>query len=227
MRIADNIENEFNAFSSNYTNDMINSVPHYLDLIDAFVKDLPKSFDPDRILDLGCGNGNVSAKVMNMYPKSHLVLLDASQDMLDLCERQFRNFTIELVKSYFQDYSFQMESYDMINAGFSIHHCSAEEKKDLFKKIYGSLQKGGVFGYSDLMVDKKRPYHKILLKEWHAFVRNNYEDDSHWEWLMEHYDEFDHPNDHEEQIGWLNRSGFKDIQYIFREDCWVHIRCIK
>ena len=227
MKIADNIENEFNAFSSNYTDDMVNSVPHYLDLINAFTKDLPRSYKPKRILDLGCGNGNVSSTVMARFPDAQYVLLDASQDMLDLCRKQFESYDIELVKSYFQDYTFMKESFDMINAGFSIHHCSAEKKKDLFKKIYGSLRKGGVFGYSDLMVDKKQPYHKVLLKEWYAFVRNNYEDDSHWEWLMEHYDEFDQPDGHEQQVVWLKNAGFKTIKPIFKENCWVHFRCIK
>lgn len=227
MRIADNIENEFNAFSINYTNDMIKSVPHYLDLIAAFSKELPKSFNPNRILDLGCGNGNVSAQVISCFPKAHYVLLDASQDMLDLCQSQFEDYDIKLVKSYFKDYSFNKESFDMINAGFSIHHCNAEEKIDLFQKIFGSLNKGGVFGYSDLMVDKEDPKHRNLLNEWHAFVNLNYKDESHWEWLMEHYDEFDKPDDHEKQILWLQQSGFKDIQYIFKKNNWVHIRCIK
>lgn len=227
MRIADNLENEFNAFSTDYTNDMIKSVPYYLDLIDAFTKDLPKSFNPKRILDMGCGNGNVSAKILSCFPKAKYVLLDASQDMLHLCQKQFRKNDIELVKSYFKDYSFKKDSFDMINAGLSIHHCNAEEKMVLFQKIYDSLSIGGVFGYSDLMIDKKDPKHKILLKEWYEFVSQNYEDDSHWEWIMEHYDEFDKPNNHKDQIIWLERSGFRDIQYIFKKDYWVHIRCVK
>ena len=227
MKIGDNIENEFNAFSSNYTNDMIKCVPHYLELISSFSKDLPENFNPSLILDLGCGNGNVTSSLLELYPRSTYVLLDASQQMLDLCKHQFKSFDVEYIKTYFQDYKFEDDHFDMINAGFSIHHCDPDEKKTLFKSIYSSLKKGGVFGYSDLMINKDNPYHLTLLKEWKAFVNKNYSDGEMWNWLMEHYDEFDQPNDHQIQIKWLEQTGFKNNHYITKEDHWVHIRSIK
>ena len=64
MKIQDNIAEEFNEFSKNYTNDMIRCVPYYLDLLSDCTRYLPKKFSPENILDLGCGNGNITSKLL-------------------------------------------------------------------------------------------------------------------------------------------------------------------
>ncbi|NND52276.1 MAG: class I SAM-dependent methyltransferase [Flavobacteriaceae bacterium] len=227
MRIKENIASEFNEFSANYTNDMIACVPHYLDLISSFTKDLPHQFDPKRILDLGCGNGNATAEVLQKYPEAQYYLLDASEKMLELCQHRFIGSDMSYLTSYFQDYEFESDFFDMIIAGFSLHHCDSEEKKSLFKKIYKALKSGGIFGMSDLMIDKNEPEHRQLLQDWKQFVLKNFPDEDKWEWLMEHYDEFDKPDHYSSQIQWLKEAGFSTIHTVFQNDYWVHLRAIK
>jgi len=227
MRIGDNIVNEFNEFSVNYTDDMINCVPHYLKLLSSFTEDLPEDFTPQYILDLGCGNGNVTSRLLELFPKSNFVLLDASQEMINLCRMRFEGYTVEYITSYFNDFRFKDDHYDMITAGFSLHHCDSKEKQILFRKINKSLKKGGIFGYSDLMVNKNKPEHLKLLKEWSNFVHKSFPDGEKWEWLMEHYDKFDRPDSYNHQIKWLKQAGFKNIRLTTKESYWVHLRAIK
>ena len=227
MKIADSIANEFNEFSSNYTNDMIGCVPHYIKLMSCFTEDLPDNFTAETILDLGCGNGNVTSELVQLFPKAHYVLLDASHEMIELCKNRFEGFNVEYITSYFKDYLFKDNSFDMVTAGFSLHHCEAEEKKQHFHNIHGSLKKGGVFGYSDLMINKNTPEHVKLLKEWKSFVLKSFPDGEKWEWLMEHYDEFDRPNDLDDQTDWLKQAGFTTIQITAQDRYWVHIRAIR
>lgn len=227
MRIGDNIASEFNEFSVNYTRDMTKCVPHYINLIDAFVNDLPKGFLPKTLLDLGCGNGNVTSHLLQLFPNSKYVLVDASEEMISLCKQRFKGHHVQYVTSYFEDFKFKSNAIDMITAGFSLHHVDSENKKDLFKKIYQSLLTGGIFGYSDLMIDKNKPEHSKLLEDWKAFVYRNFPDGEKWEWLMEHYEQFDKPNDSKDQIKWLQQAGFKNIETSVMEKYWVHIRAIK
>ncbi len=74
MKIEDNIANEFDSFSKNYTNDMIGCVPHYLTLMSCFTEQLPKKFNPTNILDIGCGNGNVTSKLLSLFPDTKYTL---------------------------------------------------------------------------------------------------------------------------------------------------------
>lgn len=227
MRIGENIVSEFDEFAFNYTNDMIQCVPHYLKLLSSFVEDLPEDFTPENILDLGCGNGNVTSGLLKLFPEASYKLLDASHQMIYLCRKRFKGFTVEYITSYFKDYKFRDNIYDLITAGFSLHHCDSGEKKMLFQSIYRSLKIGGVFGYSDLMIDKNKPEHLKLLKEWRTFVFKGFPDGEKWKWLMEHYDEFDKPDAYNDQVNWLKQAGFKNIRLTTKESHWIHLRAIK
>ncbi|MCF6348294.1 MAG: class I SAM-dependent methyltransferase [Flavobacteriaceae bacterium] len=227
MKIKDNIADEFSEFSKNYTHDMIGCVPHYLKLMSCFTETLPKVFNPENILDLGCGNGNVTSKLLQIFPDANYTLLDASQEMLNLCQQQFKDYKIEYVTSYFQDHDFKTAGYDLIVAGFSLHHCDSEEKKVLFKEINRSLKKGGIFSCTDLMISKDSPKHSKLLEDWKVFVDSNFPDGKKWDWLMEHYNEFDKPDDFKDQIVWLQDAGFRNIEITTKEDYWMHLQAVK
>jgi len=84
MKISDNIASEFNEFSKDYTNDMVKCVPYYNALISSFTEILPPDFQPLTILDLGCGNGNVTAQLLPSFPKSEYTLVDASDENQEL-----------------------------------------------------------------------------------------------------------------------------------------------
>ena len=108
MKTGKNIALEFNDFSKNYTNDMIGCVPHYLQLISSFVKHFPDSFNPKSILDLGSGNGNVTAQLIPYFPNARFTLVDASAEMIDLCRNKFKDYDIIYANNYFKDFLFKL-----------------------------------------------------------------------------------------------------------------------
>ena len=227
MKLQDNIAKEFNEFSKNYIQDMIKIVPYYLQLLEHFTDAIPKPLKPQHILDLGCGNGIITTKLLPIYPEAHYTLLDASDKMLELCEAQFGNKKTDYVASYFQDYSFKNDYFDMVVAGFSLHHCPAEDKQELFKSIFKSLKPHGVFMCSDLMVDKNESIHKDLLSYWKAFVVKNPADQDIWDWLMEHYQTYDHPDKLNNQLDWLKAAGFTDFKIHVYHNHWIHLKAFK
>jgi len=227
MRISDNIASEFNEFSKDYTNDMVKCVPYYNTLISSFTEHLPPNFELLKILDLGCGNGNVTAQLLSVFPNAQYTLVDASEEMLNLCKVRFKDYHIHCVASYFQDFEFNKNAYDFIVAGFSLHHCNSEDKKELFKKIYAALKPNGIFSCSDLMIDKKSEQHSALLEQWKTFVLNNYPNQEKWEWLMEHYSEFDKPDSFPDQKKWLKQVGFSELNSFINDNYWIHFQARK
>ncbi|RKS53073.1 ubiquinone/menaquinone biosynthesis C-methylase UbiE [Gillisia mitskevichiae] len=227
MESVNNIALEFNEFSKNYTNDMIGCVPHYKELISSFIKYLPDNFSPISILDLGCGNGNITSQLISHFPNATYTMVDASSEMIELCRKQFKSHNVIYSNMYFNDFIFKPESYDLIVAGFSLHHCDYKEKRSIFKAIYSSLKIGGMFSYSDLMINKTNPDHPVLLDEWHHFVNSNFPDGEKWAWVMEHYKAFDKPTDYLDQIECLRNVGFTNIQIPFKEGYWVYLQAVK
>ena len=163
MKVKDNIAEEFNEFSKNYTEDMTNCVPYYLELLELFTKHLPEGFNPKTILDLGCGNGNAVSAITNMFPKAAYTLVDAAPEMLELCKERFPNINANYIESYFNDFEFHDETYDLIIGGFSLHHCNAEDKQTLYNHIYKALKPKGIFMCSDLMINKDDEAHEALV----------------------------------------------------------------
>lgn len=227
MKLGENIASEFNEFAKDYTNDMIRCVPHYEKLISSFTEYLPEGFSPSSILELGSGNGNVTAALLQHFPKANYTLVDASKEMIDLCKLRFKDFSMSYSNSYFNEFDFNKNQYDLVVAGFSLHHCNEEEKQVIFKNIYASLKPNGIFSCSDLMISKKSPEHSGLLKKWEAFVLNNYPNREKWEWLMEHYNTFDQPTNYNTQIDWLKKVGFSKVHTPFREEYWTYLQAIK
>lgn len=227
MKTKENIASEFNEFAKDYTNDMIRCVPHYLELISSFTNYLPKNIHPKTILDLGCGNGNVTATLTQLFPEANYILVDASREMIDLCQIRFKDFNCNFANTYFKDFIFKENYYDVIVAGFSLHHCDETEKQTIFQSIYSSLKENGVFSCSDLMISKNNPEHPLLLKKWEKFVLNNYPTKEKWKWLMEHYNTFDQPTNYQTQIKWLQKIGFSKVHTPFRNEYWTHLQAIK
>ena len=44
---------------------------------------------------------------------------------------------------------------------------------------------------------------------------------------MEHYNEFDKPDHYRDQITWLKDAGFRQIDFVFKEEHWIHLRATK
>ena len=113
MKVKDSIAAEFDQFSGNYTEDMTKCVPHYPKLLSCFSDCLPDDFSPDTVLDLGCGNGNVTALLLNKFPRAHYTLLDASPEMLALCKQRFAGNNVTFIERYFRDYHFPQCRFDL------------------------------------------------------------------------------------------------------------------
>lgn len=222
-KIKETLSLEFDAFSANYTSDMIVAVPHYEQLMRCFQTCLPLGFSAKHILDLGAGNGNSANELMQRFPDAEYTLVDASAEMLDICNKRFTQSNIKLVESYFSDFQFNEEAYDLVIAGFSLHHCKADEKQSLFKKIKKALKPNGLLMMSDLCITKSDDSHPALLKEWETYVNANDPSGEKWTWLMEHYDAFDTPHNFESQHAWLLEAGFSSVDIGWNEGKWMHV----
>lgn len=227
LKIQDNIASEFNEFSKNYTSDMQKCVPHYNFLLSCFSSGFSKDLNVQNILDLGCGNGNVTEQLLKPHPNAKYTMLDASNEMLNICKARFKGHYINLIESFFNEYNFTANQFDIIAGGFSLHHCNSKEKQELFRKIYKSLKENGVFTVSDLMIDKNDSAHPQLIEQWHGLVNKNFPDGEKWTWIMEHYDEYDKPDSLENQIKWLRKVGFRDFDILIKDQYWVHFKAIK
>ncbi len=215
----------FDELNDGYTDKIQRWVPYYKKLCTSIVDNLPKDFYPHQILDLGCGNGNISALTIQRFPNASHVLVDASQQMIIDCKARFPQvINIFYQQNYFQELEFERASFDLITAGLSLHHLKGYEKQAFFKKIYFWLRSDGCFSCSDLMVDKDdEPLHSSYLADWKEIAESNQTTPEEWQYIMEHYETYDHPNGIDKQIAWLKDAGFENPGYTWKINGWTNL----
>ena len=224
-----NVATEFDKISKTYTADISRWVPNYKKMISGVVSYLPSDFFPHRILDLGCGNGNVTALLIQQFPHAEVVIVDASANMLEECQQRFQHYPdIRYQQAYFQELELPKETFDLVVSGIALHHLNAQEKSAFFPKVLEWLRPGGCFSFCDLMIDKEdEPFHSEHLALWEQQAKENGTSDEEWQWLMDHYNQYDHPSGVENQIRWLQEAGFSKSVVSWRLIGWTNIVAFK
>ena len=69
----------FEDISGEYTAAIDRCVPRYREMLWAILHYLPPAWMPDRILELGCGSGNLSELLCRKFPDASIRLVDPSQ----------------------------------------------------------------------------------------------------------------------------------------------------
>ncbi|MGV3664872.1 MAG: class I SAM-dependent methyltransferase [Leptospira bouyouniensis] len=88
-------------------------------IIKQFQSRLPLNFSPRSVLDLGCGPGDMSSRLLPFFPKANFTYLDGSKLMLKFCQKRLfaligekRNnkiiFKNELVQEFVPESSFEL-----------------------------------------------------------------------------------------------------------------------
>ncbi len=210
----------FDEMSDKYTDIMDHMVPHYRKLIASMLECLPAGFKPLRILDLGCGNGNVSAVSMALFPGAHHHLVDASEEMIGLCKTRFEGRSISYEHNLFQNLEYIPGTYDLVLAGFSLHHLDAGGKRKFFTELFPGLTEIGVLACADLFINKESEEHRHLLNDWNSFAFASGKTQEDWDWVMDHYDAYDRPSAFNDQQKWLTKAGFVHVELSWNAGHW-------
>lgn len=217
----------FDEMSNEYDDVMDSMVPHYRKLLSAMFEYLPPTFTPKSIMDLGCGNGNPALVAKALYPDARIHLVDASDEMLTLCRGRLGEGDYEFTQDLFQDLTVKNEAFDLVYAGFSLHHLDKSEKPEFFRKVFAGLKPGGIFTCADLFIDKDEDIHPAHLLQWREFCRSKGKSDEDWDWLMAHYDAYDRPSSFSDQDRWLREAGFSEARLTWNIGQWGCFHALK
>ncbi len=220
----------FDEIQDNYTVKIARWVPYYHQLVAAISSDLPQGFEPKRILDLGCGNGNITYQITKKFPEASYHLLDASWEMIQACQMRYgTQGPFSYTQSLFQELDLEEEAYDLIVAGLSIHHLREEEKKALYQKVHRALVPGGIFSSSDLYIERidGEFHYEMHLEIWEEMARELGTPDEECSFLFQHHDDYDFPNHYRKHLSWLGQIGFQDPHVTWIRDYWGNIRAQK
>ncbi len=127
-----------------------------------------------RILDLGCGDGIVTANILDVNNSISATLVDASADMLKKAKGRFKDSeNIDYIRATFQEViedGLPEKDYDIVVSSMAIHHLTMNEKLSFFKAINAHLRSGGHFINIDVVLPPTGELDAWYMKLWEEWM---------------------------------------------------------
>src|SRR5690242_717652 len=177
-----------------------------------------------RLLDVGCGAGNYTLKLLQAAPGLEVTLIDLSRPMLDRAEQRVAAAGAGAIRSLQQDIrdaELGDAVFDVAVAAAVLHHLRTDaEWESVFAKLFRALAPGGSLWVFD-MVDADMPaLHDGLWRRWAAYLENlkgaAYRDE-----VLAYVEREDTPRSLMYQLELLRRTGFSRVEVLHKQACFA------
>ncbi|MGW4085645.1 class I SAM-dependent methyltransferase [Streptomyces sp. NPDC004822] len=127
-----------------------------LDMVEALVGPAP------RVLDLACGTGSISARLLARFPEATSTGVDLDPALLAIAEGTFAgDERISFVTADLKDPDWPArlpyDSYDAVLTATALHWLHREPLVALYGQVAELVRDGGVFMNADHMIDESTP----------------------------------------------------------------------
>jgi trans-aconitate 2-methyltransferase len=144
----------------------------------------------EQILDVGCGDGKITACLAKRVPKGSVLGIDASKEMIDFAKKRFPELAFSLKDAKDLDYQ---ERFDVIFSSFALQWLP--NLSLFFKGAYQSLKPSGYLavtvplGVSEALEQSIQEV--TALKEWSSYFEGfcpgwHFRDERVWKEALEH-----------------------------------------
>ncbi len=180
-----------------------------------------------RFLDIGSGDGAMSALVLEVEPQAEPVLIDFSEPMLERAERRMARTLVpwQAVRGNLSDPGWRdglpAGPYGAAISAFAIHHLPAARKRALFAELFDLLEPGAMFLNMDY-VSVVGPLVGLFDEQIDANAieaerkRGGGRTDDQVKRDRAADDDEDRPDSVEDQVQWLRDAGFTEGEVHFK-----------
>ena len=220
MKMDPNVQSRFNFIASDYESTRKKFIPDFDNYYRSGIRFLECDKTAPRVLDLGAGTGLYSGKLLELYPRAELTLIDFAGNMLDIARQNFSgNPNVRYIEDDYGNYDFAGEKFDIIISALSIHHFDDVGKIKVYKKVFSMLTPGGEFLNADQITANSEALNQKYCDIQDEHVRANASDEDHKQFLKNI--ELDRRSPILPQLEWLKEIGFTQVDCIFKYFCFA------
>ncbi len=212
------VKNHFDEEARIFDETILKLIPHYNEMIEALVNALP--FDENEklnIIDLGCGTGTIALKIKHKFKNAAILCVDISDNMINAAKSKLKDYDgMSFTVSDFYHFNFT-EKYDAAVSSLALHHLvTGKDKIKFYRKIFRALNRGASFYNADLVLASEEKMQEFYISKWIKFMNKFYSmDEINNKWLEKNRVE-DNPSKLYDQLVWLEKTGFKKIDVIWK-----------
>lgn len=147
------LKKHFNKEAEAFDNQVLKNIPKYPEMLTALINAIPDNKENPKVLDLGCGTGNITQKLLTRFPQAEVTCLDLSENMIKIAKNKLSQY--KSIKYLIGDFTETeiTEKYDAIISSLALHHIpNDKEKEEMYQAIYKALNKNGVFYNADVIL---------------------------------------------------------------------------
>lgn len=181
-------------------------------------------------LDIGCGAGNYSLKLLQALPNLSLTLVDLSQPMLDRAVARLRPATtgqITALQADIRELDLGAGQFDLLLAAAVFHHLRGEaEWQSVFAKCYAALRPGGSLWIFDL-IEHSTPSVQSLMWERYGEYLVDFKGAAYRDQVYSYIAQEDTPRPIMFQLDLLRAVGFREVEILHKNSVYAAFGAIK
>lgn len=183
-----------------------------------------------QILDIGCGAGNYTLKMLSKIPNLNCTLIDLSKPMLDKAFERIAQKTegeVIVVQSDIRDINLSSESYDIILAGAVLHHLRDDADWEfVFNKLYNALKPGGSLWISDLITQHNSIINTYIWETYGDYLEK-IDGPVYRQKVLDYVEKEDSPRSLNFQFDLMKKVGFQEVEILHKNSCFAAYGAIK
>lgn len=222
LEIQQRFDNDVERFS-NLETGQISTVDSALSL--ELLTQIAASVCPNAksVLDLGCGAGNFTLKLLDLIPDLDCTLVDLSVPMLDKAKERISKVSqgkISTIQTDFLNLQLPDETFDIVITGAAMHHLRTDKEwETVFIKIFKSLKEGGCFWISDLILHDNPAINQIMWKRYADYLEG-IGGKAYRENVFAYIDKEDTPRSVMYQLDLMKKIGFSTVDVLHKNSCF-------
>ncbi len=182
------------------------------------------------VLDLGCGAGNYTLKLLQALPNLNVTLVDLSQPMLERAVQRLRPVTsgeIQTFQADLRELELGAAQFDIILAAAVFHHLRGEDEwRSVFSKCYAALRPGGALWVFD-MLEHSTPAVQALMRVRYGEYLVQLKDEQYRDHVFGYIEQEDTPRPLMFQLDLLRAVGFREVEILHKNSLFAAFGAIK
>ena len=182
------------------------------------------------ILDLGCGAGNYTLKMLSKLPDLNCTLIDLSKTMLDRAFDRISKETIgtvHLIQGDIREVELADNHFDIILAGAVLHHLRDDADWEfVFGKLFNVLKKVGCLMISDLITQDTELLNRFIWEKYGDYLEKS-GGPEYRKKVLDYVAKEDSPRSLNFQMDLMKRVGFESVEILHKNACFAAYGGIK
>ncbi len=173
-----------------------------------------------KVYDLGCSTGTTLIELSKNCKKNlKLIGIDNSEAMLKRALNKSKAFGVEIEFICGDIFEVDLNGANVVFSNYTLQFIRPLQREKLVKKIYDSLDSGGVFIFSEKLVSSNSTLNKQLIDEYYSFKKTQGYSEFEISQKREALENVLIPYTEDENKKMIKDAGFTHCEMIFK---WVN-----